>query len=736
MKPFARVAVVAMALGGQCSAAFAQQGSGPTEWQRVLRMPAVSGYEQNLSEEIRKRLRELSPRTDNIGNVYISVGSGAPHRLVVTPIDEPGYIVSEITEQGYVRVQRLPQLSPNDVFDMLSFAQPVTIQTRGGRQVSGVFSGLSLPLQFDRTQPPAMNPPDKLYVDIGASSADEVRKAGIDLLNPVVLERNWFLVGRSGTAGPAVGDRFGAYAVVQLLEQIHKSHLKGTTTIAFLAQQWLGGRGLSRILTETAPDELIYLGRLRRESDSMAALGDTRPGSGVLIGTSAAPSVTTKSLAAHFQAIAEIEHIPTHLVTSKEPIIPEFGEGILMPERWVVLSVPTFWPVTPGEFVAEKDIAQLSRLIAAYLDIPKPPEAAEEIPVVHRNYRRPEALIDTYGVAGHEEEIREVVSDRLDPRLRKMASTDANGNLVLHFGDGKKEEKTPRILFVAHMDEIGYEVRKIESDGRLQVELLGNAHLQYYLGHVVLVHKNEGRPVGGVLELPVGWDQPGFELPNPAQPIHEPLHVFVGTYSKEETEKLGIAAGDSVTVPKKYHQLLGLRVSGRSLDDRVGCSALITAANALGPDFSGHDVTFVWSVGKELGSKGATMFAEQAVEQHRVPDFVFAIDSFATSDSPVESRRSANAKLGKGFVVLALDNSNAVPPQYLYRVVALANEDHIPFQYGVTGGQNEGAAFLRYGSVDVPLGWPILYSNSPAEEIDTQDMNALAKIVETIAREW
>jgi putative aminopeptidase FrvX len=89
-----------------------------------------------------------------------------------------------------------------------------------------------------------------------------------------------------------------------------------------------------------------------------------------------------------------------------------------MPKRWVALSVPIFWPVTPGEFVAEKDIAKLSRLIAAYLDIPKPPEVVEESPVVHRNYRRPEALIDTYGVAGHEDEIREVVSDRLDPRLR------------------------------------------------------------------------------------------------------------------------------------------------------------------------------------------------------------------------------------------------------------------------------------------------------------------------------
>ncbi len=72
-----------------------------------------------------------------------------------------------------------------------------------------------------------------------------------------------------------------------------------------------------------------------------------------------------------------------------------------------------------------------------------------------------------------------------------MAKTDAAGNLVLHVGDGKRDEKTPRIAFVAHMDEIGYEVKKIEDDGRLQVEVLGGGYLQYFLGHVVLVHSEE-----------------------------------------------------------------------------------------------------------------------------------------------------------------------------------------------------------------------------------------------------
>lgn len=737
MKSFLGVAGVVLTLGWQCSIVHAQNSPSPTDWQRVLRMPAVSGHEQPLVEGIRKRLRDLSPKTDNLGNIYVSLGSGAPHRLIVTPIDEPGYVISEITEDGYLRVQRLPQRAPNAVFDVLNFAQPVTIATRGGNQVSGVFAGLSVHLQPGRQNPPKMAHPDELYVDIGAQSAEEVRKAGIDLLDPLVLSRQWFKVGKSGEAGPAVGDRFGAYALVHVLEEIARSKAKGTTTIAFLTQKWTGDRGLNRILTETNPDELIYVGRVTTEGTATdnTTSDQPRPGSGVVIGSSPSLSATEQSLAAEFQAIAEKEQIPIRLLVSKGPQIPGLKSAPI-PKRWVELGVPTLWQVTPAEYGAWSDIEELQRLIEAYLDIPKPIGGSKENLVVSRRIRRSEDLIGTYGVSGHEEAVREVVLDRLDLRLRKMVQTDTAGNLVLHVGEGKRNEKTPRIVFVAHMDEIGYGVKKIEDDGRLQVEVLGGGYTQYFQGHVVLVHKKDGSQVGGVLELPTGWDKPGFEWPSGTGSIDEPQHVYLGTSAKEETEKLGIAAGDFVTIPKQYRRLLGTRANARGFDDRVGCAALITAANAIGTKLPGRDVTFVWSTEEEVGLKGAAAFAEQAAKDGRVPDFVFAIDTFVSSDSPLESKRFADAELGKGFVVRAVDNSNVVPLHYVDRVVALAKENGIPAQYGVTGGGNDGAVFLRYGSVDVALGWPLRYSHSPAEVIDTRDFDSLGKIVEVLAREW
>ncbi|PYU03549.1 MAG: peptidase M42, partial [Acidobacteria bacterium] len=152
--------------------------------------------------------------------------------------------------------------------------------------------------------------------------------------------------------------------------------------------------------------------------------------------------------------------------------------------------------------------------------------------------------------------------------------------------------------------------------------------------------------------------------------------------------------------------LLGTRANGRSFDDRVGCAALIEAVRTLGPALPGRDVTFIWSTEEEVGLKGAAAAAQRLAEQGRAPDFVFAIDTFVSSDSPLESKRFADAEIGKGFVVRAVDNSNITRRDYVDRVVRLARENKIPAQSGVTGGGNDGSVFLRYGSVDVPLGWP------------------------------
>jgi putative aminopeptidase len=702
-------------------------------------IPAVSGYEQDLAGRIRDELKALSPKTDNLGNVYVTLGSGSPHRLLVAPMDEPGYIVSAITADGYLRVQRLPQIAPHPLFDLLHSAQPVWVMTRSGKKISGVVAGLSVHLLPARVNPPKMNHPDEMYIDIGAASAAEVRAAGVDLLDPIALNRQLYALGNDEVAGVAVGDRFGCAALMEILRSTDAAKLNGTLTVAFVTQQWTGVRGLDRLLQEIHPDEMILVSRIlaRRPAEAGAPPGTIplkgRPGSGLLLGVSD-PSAELSGLALDLKHLADSKQIKVTAETAA-PLRPSTAQQIPLPPRYAQLSVPLAWPATPGEILSTEDLKNLSDLLETYVGAASNEGrgAALDNGPAAGHPSTLETLVNTYGASGHEENVREAIQ-KLLPSWAKP-ETDAAGNLILHVGKALPGSKTPRIAIVAHMDEIGYQVKSIADDGRLVVSVLGGGFTEYYLGHVVLVHTSGGDKAG-VLELPSGSDKPGFEWPRSLPAMDEPVRVDVGAHSPSDVEKLGIKVGDWITIPKKYRPLLGHRANGRSFDDRVGCAALVEAVRMLTPGLPGRDVTFVWSTEEEVGLKGAAAYAQRVAKEGRAPDYVFAVDTFVSSDSPLESKRFADAEIGKGFVVRAVDGSSITLRNFVDRVVKLARASNIPVQYGVTGGGNDGSAFLKYGTVNIPLAWPLRYSHSPGEVIDTRDLDALAGILAVVARSW
>src|SRR5947207_678146 len=257
-----------------------------------VQIPAVPGYEQELAGEISARLQAYSPKIDKMSNVVVTVGSGAPHRLIVAPMDEPGYVVSGITDDGYLRLQRLPQTANLPLFNELHSAQPVKVRA-GGRWINGAVAGLSIHLQPQVQHPLSLADLDNMYVDIGATAANQARGAAADLLSPVAIDRNFYEMANGNWTSPAIGDRFGAAILVEVLRRLEPQKLHGTVTFAFVAQQWTEARGLDRLLQSLKPDELIYAGRLMRgavarpevTAERPSSLPFTqKPGSGALIG--------------------------------------------------------------------------------------------------------------------------------------------------------------------------------------------------------------------------------------------------------------------------------------------------------------------------------------------------------------------------------------------------------------------------------------------------------------------
>jgi putative aminopeptidase FrvX len=738
---FAPIFCAAVLFSGALVAQPAATNHTAADLKQLTETIAVTGYESSLAKVIEDKLAGLHPRRDELGNITVTFGSGAPHRLIAAPIDEPGYVVSRIDDDGYLRVQRLLQFGLPVHYNELQNAQPMEIETRTGKLLPGVVAALSIHLEPGRSTAPDPDDLDNLYIDVGASNADEVRRAGIDVLSPMAAERNLWPVDTMRWSGTAVGDRFGAAVLLTLARSLAASPPQGSVTLAFVVQQWAGARGLTRVLQSQHPDELIFIGRAmphitrpgaaQTETEpAVAEVYRAKPGSGVW---------SCGEQATALEHDLEKSDIALHRGSAPPLIPPGYGPAVSLPERSIHLAVPLAWPTTAAETLDQSDLVQLEQVVTNYLGIhiPEPaprnmePIANPSLPPKPAAAPPPESilrsLVLTYGVSEQEAQTREMVKQLLPSWAHP--TTDAGGNLVLHFGTpGGK----PGIVIMAHMDELGFRVRSINADGSLDLENKGGGTPAFYWGHPALVHTSTGMRAG-VLQLPDGYDSPSFHFP---KNFRVAATMSVGAKNPEQVQSLDIHIGDTVTIPKQYRTLLGTRVSARSLDDRVGCAALVHAVWTLGPAFHRGEVTFVWSTREELGLLGATEYATEAAHIGQSLATVFAIDTFVSSDSPLESPRFADALLGEGFVIRAIDNSNIAPWPQVMRLQKMAELHKIPVQYGVTGGGNDGSAFLQYGAVDLPLSWPLRYSHSPGEVMDTHDLDALSAITAELARGW
>jgi putative aminopeptidase FrvX len=328
-------------------------------------------------------------------------------------------------------------------------------------------------------------------------------------------------------------------------------------------------------------------------------------------------------------------------------------------------------------------------------------------------------LVETYGVSGHEAPVRDAVI-RLLPAWTSP-TIDSIGNVLVRAGAGD-----PLVVFVAHLDEIGFTVTAIGGDGRLDLRPVGGFYPSLFEAEPALVHT----ATGIVPAVIAPRDSVG-----PA-PRRSPggLHADPGTASRAATEALGIRTGDAVTMPKAFVALAGTRATARSFDDRVGCAAQLLALRRLDPRRLRHAVLFIFSVREEVGLDGARFAASRLAAEH--PARVHAVDTFVSSDAPLETRTFADAPLGGGAVVRAVDNSSVTPPALVDSLLALARARRIPLAAGATNGGNDGSVFTRFGVPDVGLGWPLRYAHSPAEVIDLMDVVALADILQASAEKW
>jgi putative aminopeptidase FrvX len=326
------------------------------------------------------------------------------------------------------------------------------------------------------------------------------------------------------------------------------------------------------------------------------------------------------------------------------------------------------------------------------------------------------SLADLPSVSGHERPVREAIIAALPAWARPLARTDNEGNLILEVGP----DRDP-LMFIAHQDEVGFEVTNITDDGTVSLRTRGGLFQSLWEGQPALLHLDRGG------DSPL----PGVFVPRDTAVTKQPeaLTAWFGM-DAEGLKKRGVTNGLSVTAFKSATRLGSTRFTARALDDRAGSTALVLAARRITPATLKRKVIFAWSVREETGLEGAMALAKQYASAVKR---VYSVDTFVSSDSPVESTRFAYAPLGRGAVIRGLDNSAVAPLPELDRILKIARTNAIPIQVGATNGGTDGSDFVRYGVLHVSLSWPGRYSHSPVEVLDLRDLQALEKLIYAIA---
>ena len=220
---------------------------------RFSGMTAVTGYEQAVTDSL---LALLPGSTrDRTGNVTLTLGRGGPKRLVYCNLDETGYVVGNITDDGYLTLRRVgggPRLSP--LFDQQIEGHRVTVFGRRGA-VPGVVAVRSTHLT--RGRPARDEPPftvDNAYVDVGASSRDQVLGLGIGMLSPVSLAKRPHRYGDRGAllAAPNAGRRAACAALASAA--LARPRVSGTVVVAFAVQSlYADSVGLKTVVNLQGP---------------------------------------------------------------------------------------------------------------------------------------------------------------------------------------------------------------------------------------------------------------------------------------------------------------------------------------------------------------------------------------------------------------------------------------------------------------------------------------------------
>jgi putative aminopeptidase FrvX len=318
-----------------------------------------------------------------------------------------------------------------------------------------------------------------------------------------------------------------------------------------------------------------------------------------------------------------------------------------------------------------------------------------------------------FGVSGCEKEIREIIKKNVESfgecRIDKL------GNLIVN-----KKGKGKKVMVAAHMDEVGFIVKKIEDDGRIKFAPVGGIDPRILISKRLIFGRNKVLGVIGAKPIHLQSDE---EKKAPLK--LKDLFIDIGATNKDEAQKY-VKVGDYATFESGYVDM-GKYIKSKALDDRVGC-AIIT--EILKDEFN-LDLYGVFTVQEEIGLRGAGV-AAFSIE----PEIAIIIEGTTCADIAKDEKDFVTT-VGMGPAISVMDATSAANGRFLRRIVEVAERNNIPYQYrrGKVGGNDAGKIHRsKEGCITATISVPTRYIHSPISMISKKDYDNTLKLLKLVLK--
>ena len=316
-------------------------------------------------------------------------------------------------------------------------------------------------------------------------------------------------------------------------------------------------------------------------------------------------------------------------------------------------------------------------------------------------------LSDCFGPSGREKMIREMIRDEIKD-LADEITIDPLGNLI-----ARKKGKGKKILFSAHMDQIGLIITHVDEKGFLRFANVGGLNAKELLG-LRMVFDNGLEGVICQEELKCNEKLTTSKL-------------FLDVASTDiEFIKKNFHIGDMCVFKTEYYETDDCVIC-KAADDRIGCYILIEALKSH--PATDNDVYYVFSVQEEVGCRGA-----KTVGYSIDPELAIAIDVTATGDTPDGIKM--DVILGGGAAIKLKDNSLITHPDVKELLTDFAEKNNIKYQYEILefGGTDAGPIHTsREGVPSGVISIPSRNLHTSGEIFNKFDVEECIKLVRATA---